>query len=393
MQIHRRLALVALTSSLAACFGDFAIRDPKEAQLAAAGRAAPSQLKAAPPAGESDLPPSRAARPLTVRVHATPRYRAEVMDWQRQLDETIDGANRVLGPALGVKLRVVSAEADAPRVADDDLETVLGDLAARDPATDADLAVMLVGSVPRAELSFRQLGMARRMSKHLVMRAMNDAREYEAIEQNLPLLDEKERRALYRDRRHHKAATVMLHEIAHTLGVIHEADPRTIMAARYDPKIEGFSEAALGFMRLALDHRAATPPSGEARLFESLRDHLERTRDAWVAAERDEILPRLGAAASMRPRAPAPPPPPSAADLAPLKGNDLLLLDQAMADRRAGDLAGAWKRARPLWSKYPDVLAVQELRCQLAMAIGGAFAAVQAECQRLMELSGPSPKR
>ncbi len=138
--------------------------------------------------------------------------------------------------------------------------------------------------------------MGRMPGKHLVMRAMNDAREHEAIERVFAQSDEGERRALYHERKQHKTVTVFLHEIGHTLGVPHEIDPAGIMQARYDPKARGFSAGAVGLMRLSLAHRldpAAQTPQAFAAAFTA---ELDRGTATWVPADREALLATLRAA-------------------------------------------------------------------------------------------------
>jgi hypothetical protein len=72
--------------------------------------------------------------------------------------------------------------------------------------------------------------------------------------------------------------------------------------------------------------------------------------------------------------------------LAALTITDRNTFRRAVADKEAGRLREAWEGAQPLFTAYPDVFAVHELRCQIAMAAGGSFAAVKAECARMMEL-------
>jgi hypothetical protein len=51
-----------------------------------------------------------------------------------------------------------------------------------------------------------------------------------------------------------------------------------------------------------------------------------------------------------------------------------------------GDPVKAWETAKPLFAAYPDVLAVQELRCTLATNVY-PFDVARRECERLMKLS------
>jgi hypothetical protein len=241
--------------------------------------------------------------------------------------------------------------------------------------------------------------MGRMPGKHLVMRAMNDAREYEAIEQAFARESEAERRALHVSRKRHKAVTVLLHELGHTLGVPHETDTASIMHGSYDPKAMGYSDAAAGLMRLSLARRqdpAAQTPQAFAAAFAA---QLEAGGPAWVPAEREEMLARLRAVATPPPGPPgrggrprprgvadeAPPPSPEEA-LAELAIADRNAFNRAVADKDAGRLREAWEGVKPLFKVYPEVYAVQELRCQLAMAAAVAFSEVTAQCEPMLEL-------
>jgi hypothetical protein len=253
----------------------------------------------------------------------------------------------------------------------------------------------LVGSVPRYELSFHQLGLAKSMSKHFVMRAMNDAREYEAIERELSGIGEQERRKLYRARKRHKTTTVFLHELAHTLGTLHELDAKTIMHRSYDPKAQSYSEATAELMRLTLERRLSPAAQTEQAFAQTLLDQLDRTSSIWVVSERDATVARLKTIAAP-PARPAGPVTAVASkgvaavtedQVASLRAGDQAIFGQAAEDQRAGKVREAWAKAKPLFTAYPSVAAVQDLRCQLAMKLGMDWDAVQAECAPLMKLT------
>jgi len=50
-----------------------------------------------------------------------------------------------------------------------------------------------------------------------------------------------------------------------------------------------------------------------------------------------------------------------------------LLLCRPVPPARLAGGRDAWLTARPLFTAYPDVYAVQDLRCQLAMGLGGGW--------------------
>lgn len=398
---------------MSSCLYDSGWAEPKRAQQAAAQRATPSALRGTPEAevepGSVPSPSKKHLRPLKLRARATPRYAAEVVDWQRQLTDLVTDANQVLGPTLSVRLEVTAVEIWAPHGTGDDLLAMLDELTTTDPGGEVEWVVGLIGSVPRFEQSFHQLGLGRG-GKHFVVRAMNDAREYEAIQNNLFKLDEQERRKLYRIRKRHKTTAVFLHELGHTLGVIHELDRTTLMAPAYDSKEDGFSAAAAGWMRIALDHRLDPAARPEPAFAQTMLDHLQKTAPGWVPAERDELVTRLRARqAASAPRGPGGPggrsrgnpgasPPAASApgDLVALGPPDRRAFDEASEALRSGQPRDAWTRARPLFTAYPDVYTVQDLRCQIAMKLGLAWDEASAQCERLMELTATTegaPKR
>src|SRR5262249_40053732 len=136
---------------------------------------------------------------------------------------------------------------------DDDLSALMDELVQSDPGRDVERVVGLAGSVPRYEIAFHELGLGKLFGKHLITRAMNDAREYESIERGFSYLSEQERAKLYGSRKRHKTAAVFLHELGHTLGAPHELDARWLMHASYDPKEEGYSPGTAELMRLVLE--------------------------------------------------------------------------------------------------------------------------------------------
>jgi len=305
----------------------------------------------------------------------------------------VGDGNAVLEPTLDARLDVVATDSWAPHAGDEDLAVLVDELTASDPGKDVDRVVALVGSVPRYELSFHQLGMGQIMGKHLVMRATNDAREYEAIRRGFSELEDNERTKLYAARKRHKTTTVFLHELGHTFGVPHEVDRLSIMHASYDWRVDGYSPAAAALMRITLAHQldpAAQSPSVFSR---ALIDHLQQTSQVWVDGDRDAMIARLERTPAPRMR-PAPPPQPPAPPKvttedtrqSALTPADRAAFDRAKAHLSAGRLAEASSTAGPLFTAYPDDSAVQELRCQIAMKRGGAWQTIQAECDRFMKL-------
>jgi predicted Zn-dependent protease len=161
------------------------------------------------------------------------------------------------------------------------------------------------------------------------------------------------------------------------------------MHASYETQVEGFSKEAAEFMRISLDHRLLPEPRDEKAFTQALIEHLRRTSSSWVSSERDAILAQLRAAPepSAPPAAPAKEAAPAEKPVNGLSEADQAEYTQAVQEQRAGRVAEAWSKAKPLFTRYPDVYEVQDLRCQLAMKMGGHWQQTQAHCDRLMQLT------
>ena len=87
----------------------------------------------------------------------------------------------------------------------------------------------------------------------------------------------------------------------------------------------------------------------------------------------------------------ASPPPTPVANVPELNEGDRAVYAQALQLSQAGDVEGSSKAAAPLFTRYPNVYAVQDLRCQLAMKRVG-WPAAQPECAALVSITR-TPKR
>jgi hypothetical protein len=409
----RALATTLLaTSLLSGCLFNSQWFQQKSAQRNVAQQQTPRTLQATP--AESSESPSMAlhhdARVLRVRVLATPRHAAELVEWRRQFAQLIDDANRILEPTLSARWEIAEVRIWNAQHADDALDPLLIELRETDPGNDVDLVVGLVGSTPRFERNFHELGRGAVLGKHLVVRAVNDGREREAMEIELSRLDGEERDVLYAKRKRHKTTTVFLHELGHTLGLIHEVDTSSIMTTHYDKSMTAFSPVGADIMRMVLDHRRS-PGEDELAFREHLAGEFDRTKSNWVAADRDAFVATLrptpapwlaqAVATSPTPATGATPAPVTSATQTPQTGPDALqdvsapdraLYAQALDAEHAGDARGAWTKAKPLFARYLDVYVIQDLRCRLATMQGVSWAETRKECERLMDLTGAQYK-
>jgi hypothetical protein len=165
------------------------------------------------------------------------------------------------------------------------------------------------------------------------------------------------------------------------------------MSTRYDKRMTAFSDVGVSLMRMSLEYRYAT--SQDERAFAERRlAAYEKGASTWVAAERDAMIASLRArlapasTAQHATAAAATPAPADSAALKDLTDADRSLLAQALDAEHQGRADDAWLKAQPLFTRYPSVYTVQDMRCRLAMARGLSWTEARKECEALMGLSG-----
>jgi len=379
-----RLLVVALGVSVAvpACFLGYDSRwgEAKRAQQRLAAQSDPAAISAS---AEPDAPPANARRTWRVRVRTDAMYLAQNMDAPRQIASLLDDASRILGPSIGLELgldRVQPWTNDA----DDRLEDSLAALQHDDVGDGVDLVVGMIGSLPRQTDSLHNEGLATLLGKYVVVRGASRAGEHDAIDLAFSELSEDDRARLSKERKHHRALAVLLHEVGHCLGAIHETEAGSLMKPAYDPKMAGFGGGAIALMRAAMDSKDRAAVAGAQLAL------LENTPNAaWVQSERDAEIARLRVivASTSAPQLPAttgapamsaaPASPDAPPELAP-DDRDRFLRAQELF--RGGAVAPAYDAAKPLFARYAKVYAVQDLRCQLATVRWLPHEQMLAEC-------------
>lgn len=240
----------------------------------------------------------------------TATYAAQVVDYERRFQRTLEAVNGVLESSLAVHLELDDRRPFAPAGGEDHIRGLLDELERIDPGTDVDWVIGLAGSVPRFEDSFHELGMGEVVGKHVVLRALNDVAEYKAIQAGFTELSEAERDKLIRTRLEHKTAVVLLHELVHTLGALHELDKTNIMNPRYSTSVRRFDAQTIEVMGAVLLHRTDSGtlalrclPAGAGRRRAPLQ-HRHATRivvggdAARVRRPDSRLVPRRIAAAA-----------------------------------------------------------------------------------------------
>jgi hypothetical protein len=222
-------------------------KSAKEAQHETMGELAPVQLEIG-----AKWPGEIATR--KIRVWADEQYRAQNVRWQRSFEEPLELANLVLTSVFGLRL-VPEYRAWARHSPDSTLAADLEALAERDPGDDVLLVVGLTSALPLVSATFDELGVAGLGGRHLIVRGYADLEERKLYADVFRDLLPEERELALAQRRHHKTAVVLLHEIGHTLGADHDAERDTIMDAFYSHRAGAFSAQAREAMLRTLDRR------------------------------------------------------------------------------------------------------------------------------------------
>jgi hypothetical protein len=385
--------ILAAAASSSACFIGYDSRwgQAKQAQEHRAESLRPATLAAVGGGVELD-----AAKPLKARVWANARYVSQTVDWQHDFRGIVEDANRVLAGGVGARIEIAGMERWEDAAPDESLDAQMSALKEQDPGRDAAWVIGLVGGLPTATARYHELGLATVWGHHIVLRSARDLLEQEAIEKSLAELSVDARTELIRQRRRHRSTAVLLHEIGHTLGLIHQTGKDQLMLPAYSSKVDGFGEIALALARKSVAHRIAADDAAA-----SLRDAFEiysapsPTAD-WVESERVEWVARLAAYAPPAAGARAAGTPAAAikpATPAVLSPAHAALWAQSHALSASGDPRGAATIAAPLFSSYPDDYEVQDYRCTLAMAGGVSMDELRAACAAIKRITMAKPSR
>lgn len=337
------------------------------------------------------------ARTMRVRAMVARAYTTQVTDVPATLRELFADANDVMEPSLGVRL-----ELEGIRTwelgKDDELPKVMTALREADPATEVDWVAGFVGALPRATMSFHDLGIGDLPGRYIVLRAPSSAHEHDMVEKAYAELKEEERKRVQKEHRRHRVAATFLHEIGHTLGAVHERSERNLMFPEYRSKMTTFGPETTEIMRGVLAKRDSKTAQDQAQILRDIVTGVRRAPNGiFFDDERQRLLPQLeeraerldpprraaASSASTQPAQPAPAPEPPPAELS---ADDQARFTKARDAAAKGDYPAAWESAKPLFAAYPKVMAVQEMRCTIATNVF-RFDAARLECQPLMKLS------
>ncbi len=286
---------------------------------------------------------------LRVRVYADEAYRRETIEWREHIGSQFDDVNVELAAWFDARVEVVEVVAWTHGAPTDDLSAVLGALRHEAPAPDVDRVVAMTAPLATLSVAQDQLGLAEILGQHLVVRRMNDHAERDALRAQFELASDAERDALYSSRIRHKEATVLLHELAHTLGGLHAREAGMLMSTVYTHTAREFTPTNERTILRALELRdeLAGQPHGvwrDAALEATgaiVRADTAGDRDLSSRA-RDALLER---------------------DPEQLTGAEVAALDEVHGHVSAGRSADAWSALEGLRSTRPEHPVVTVLAC------------------------------
>lgn len=189
-----------------------------------------------------------------IRVWADDQYRAQNMRWQQSFEGPLELANLVLTSQFGLRL-VPEFRRWERHVPGSTIAADIEALAQGDPGDGVLLVVGLTSALPLVSATFDDLGYASVGGRHLIVRGYADLEERKLYADAFQDLTSEERELALLQRREHKTAIVLLHEIAHTLGADHDSEEDTIMDASYSHRAGSFSATAREVMLRTLDQR------------------------------------------------------------------------------------------------------------------------------------------
>lgn len=323
-----------------------------------------------------------------IRVVADEDFRAQHVRWKQEVQEQIDDANQLLVPAIGVRLEVAAMEPWAVRTASRGLDDLLGELETHDPGDDVTWVVGMVSSLSIVSAGFDQLGVARPLGRHLLLRGFADQQERKEFEKGLPTLSAAEREWLYEARRQHKLTALFVHELAHTLGAPHESDAAWVMNPTYTIGMATLSDQSRKLMSITLDGWLAQPHEPAAITAGRVLSFVDQNPwGGWSDDDTDQLRGVLQQLIAM----PAAQPGDRAELGVPPAAFQQFQTAQTYAQR--GKFAEALAELDALIAAYPSAPELRAAVCEVTLAKDGAEAATAiAACDRALEVSPADPR-
>jgi predicted Zn-dependent protease len=364
--------------------GAFAQLSQADDQRQAAERLAPAPLLLPAPAERR-----KSVTEVKIRFYADDEYRAGLFRWADRTRTQLGYLNQIVEPAFGIRFEPESFRRWHRESAGSDIHQMVSELEKLDAGAGVDWVVAFVNALPLVSASMHDIGAARPLGHHFVVRGMASADEARALGQAFDRLDPAVREQIYSQRKWHKECAVFLHEWLHTLGGLHSTDPQRINHPTYSNRMSNLSIVDAELAAVALQARLA----GRAREtidWSPLLAQLEgASSPEWLPKERDELLVALRStgARAVAGRGPAGP----GVSAPGMPEEEAAIFKRAVTLAKEGKGPEAWALAFPLGERRPGSLDVQRLLCRLGF-VPAAKKEGPAACVRARALGPDRPE-
>ncbi len=329
---------------------------------------------------EATHPKTGDPRPVHVRVWADTGVRA-LPHWKEDLTDQLDYAGQLLSPLLGVRLTVDSIKA-WDHAGSDPREGLKALEAVDKPDDDTTWIIGYITPGDTAQKAISELGAARLLGRHVVVRAWAEKPETDVLATTLPDLDPGQRAEVLAAHRRHKQAVVLVHVLAQTLGAIDAADPTWIQNPLYSPKQSTISDRNRDLMQLAIDARLGG--GTDLQIAHDLLEAIEKDDwGGWIPSSHEEVVKNLRNVLD--------------AAKAGKTAADVPAAAYAQFDRvrelvKRGDASRALAELDNLMAAYPGNATMQEQKCEIMLVRPGvADKTTRAACTRAAELAPGDP--
>jgi len=325
--------------------------------------------------------PTPAARTIRVRAYADQAYRSQsgATPWEERVKRQLARANEVTARRFSAAFELADARewaSNAP--ATEPTAASLKKLEALDPGQDVDLVLGFVSSLPAETLVQEELGLARVLGRHAILRGLESPAEDGALRASLEDYPADKRDAIFLQRRVHKETSIFLHHWGHTLGAPHT--PHGLMHDTYNRAEAFFTLDSLEILAIGLLQK----PPGLDDL--AVRAAWAKDMTAWLATEDAKPLD-AGARKYLAALIAAG----SAEESAVMGRADNEQMARAVEQDRAGHDPEAMDLLRPLLEAHPKHARLHAVACQVQIHAGAASDEAWDLCRRAAELDPKSP--
>jgi len=319
------------------------------------------------------------ARKVRVRAYADDAYRSQSSTpWEERVKRQLARANEVTARRFGVTFELADARSwnsNAP--ATEPPASLLQKLEALDPGQDVDLVLGYASALPRETIVQEELGQARALGRHAVLRGLEGPAEDGALRESLKEYPPAGRDAVFLQRRVNKETSLLLHHWGHTMGAPHSA--HGLMHDTYGPRESFFTPDSLEVIAVGLLQK---PPGLDDPV---VRAAWAKDMEGWLATDEGKALDE-GARKYLAALVAAG----GAEESTVMSRADQQQLARAADLDRAGHHAEAADLLRPLLEAHARHVRLHAVACQVQIHAGAASDEAWTLCRRAAELDPKS---